>query len=396
MAASVTAMRGGVVMAGSAWFRRIGAAIGLAALLALLPLPALAADLRQGRDVTIGSGETVNDDLYLAGGTVTVNGNVTGNLLIAGGTLTIAGTVSRDVMVAGGTITISGHVGGSVRAAGGTVNITGPVANDVVVAGGTVDLASGASIGRDLLLAGGNATVSGPVARNVRLGSGTATLHSHVGGDVTGRVDRLRLDGAQIAGNLDYTSDNQADFVNGAHVAGSTTRHPAPARNNGDGLLGWLRALIGILALGLIFLFLLPRVSGRSIDTLRAEPLPSLGIGAAVVVATPIVAFIVFLIGLLIGGWWLGLLMLPLWILICALGYVVSGFLLGRLVFAQVGWGAYHDALALAAGLLILAIVTIVPLIGWLVGLAAVLLGVGALALATIRLARPAHAAPAV
>lgn len=376
--------------------RRIVAAIALAAVLAFVPLQVLAADLRQGRDVTIGSGETVNDDLYAAGGTVSVNGNVNGSVLVIGGTLTIAGTVSHDVMVAGGTITISGHVGGSVRAAGGTVNITGPVANDVVAAGGTVDVASGATIGRDLLLAGGNATVSGPVARNVRLGSGTATLHSKVGGNVTGQIDHLRLDGAQIAGNLDYTSNNQAEFANGAHVAGTTTRHPAPTRNNGDGFLGWIRALIGILALGLIFIFLLPRLSGRSIDTLRAEPLPSLGIGAAFVVATPVVAFIVFLIGLLIGGWWIGLLMIPLWILICAVGYVVSGFLLGRLAFAQVGWGSYHDALALGAGLLILAIVTVVPLIGWLIGLAAVLLGVGALVLATVRWARPAHAAPAI
>ena len=346
--------------------------------------------------MTVGSGQTVNDDLYVAGGTVTIDGNVNGSVLVVGGTLTIAGTVSRDVMVGGGTVTISGHVGGSVRVVGGTVNITGPVAEDVLIAGGTVDLSSGATIGRDLLLAGSTATVSGPITRNVRLGSSSVTLHSKVGGDVTGNVDHLRLDGAQIAGNLDYTSNNQADFVNGARVAGSTTRHPAPTRNPGNGFLGWLRALIGILALGLIFLFLLPRLSGRSIDTLRAEPLPSLGFGAAFVVATPIVAFIVFLIGLLIGGWWIGLLMIPIWILICAVGYVVSGFLVGRLAFAQVGWGTYHDALALAAGLLILAIVTAVPLIGWLIGLAAVLLGVGALVLATVRLARPAHAAPAV
>jgi len=51
------------------------------------------------------------------------------------------------------------------------------------------------------------------------------------------------------------------------------------------------------------------------------------------------VAVIVFIVGILIGGWWLGLLLIPLWILACAVGYVVSAFLLGRLLFAQLRSG---------------------------------------------------------
>jgi hypothetical protein len=386
-------------MAGTAFRRRhirwliSGLAVGGA--LALVPVSVLAADLRQGSDVTVGAGETINDDLYAAAGTMTVNGNVNGNVIVVGGTITIAGSVSKDVMVGGGTVTVSGHVGGSIRAAVGTLTLTGPVAGDLVVAGGTVDVGSGGTIGRDLVLAGGTATISAPVTRNVLMSSGTLTLRSHVGGNVTGRVDHLRLDGAQIGGNLDYTSDNQVDLVNGAHVAGTTTQHRPPASNAGNGFLGWVRALIGILALGLIFLFLLPRLSGRSIDRLRAEPWASLGIGAAIVVATPIVAVVVFIIGLLIGGWWIGMLMIPLWILVCALGYVVTSFLVGRLLFAQVGWGSYHDVLALAAGLLVLAILTVIPLLGWLIGLAAVVLGVGALAMATAYWTRPARGAAA-
>ena len=370
-------------------------AISIAGALAAIPVAVLAADLRQGSDVTVGSGETITDDLYAAGGTITINGNVNGNVIVTGGTISIAGNVSRDVMVAGGSVTLSGHVGGSIRAALGMLTLTGPVAGDVVVAGGRVDVGSGGMIGRDLVLAGGNATIAAPVARNVLMSAGTLNLRNHVGGNVAGRVDHLRLDGAQIGGNLDYTSDNQVALVNGARVNGTTTQHRPPTNNGANAFFGWLRALIGILALGLIFLFLLPRLSGRSIDTLRAEPWASLGIGAAIVVATPIVAIIVFILGILIGGWWIGALMIPLWILVCAVGYVVSAFLVGRLLFAQVGWGSYHDAIALAAGLLLLAIATAILLLGWLVGLAAVLLGVGALAVATAHWTRPARVAPA-
>jgi len=263
------------------------------------------------------------------------------------------------------------------------------------VTGGRVDIGSGSTIGRDLVIAGGTATVSAPIARRVQMSSGSLTLRNRVGGDVRGRVDHLKLDGAQIAGNLDYTSNNQAQLVNGAHVAGTVTRHtPTDAGPNlGRGLLGWLRGLIGIFALGLLAILLLPRFSTRSIDILRSEPWLSLGIGAAIVVVTPIVAVIAFIVGLLIGGWWLGLLLVPLWILALALGYVVSGFLLGRLIFAQLGWGQYHDAIALLGGLVLLTVLGLIPVLGVLVGLAALVFGTGALALAVSRRARMRPAA---
>jgi cytoskeletal protein CcmA (bactofilin family) len=374
--------------------RWLAALLCAAGVFVWLPAAASAADLRQGSNVTIGADQTISDDVYVAGGTITIAGTINGSVIAAGGTITVSGNVSRDLIVAGGTINVTGRVGGSIRAAGGNLTLNGPVEQDVVVTGGMVSIGSGGTIGRDLVLVGGTATVSAPVARRVLMSSGSLTLQNRVGGGVTGRVDHLKLDGAKIGGNLDYTSNNQVDIVNGARVAGTTIRHTPIDQGGGagSGFLGWLRALIGILALGLLFILLLPRFSTRSIDVLRAEPWLSLGIGAVIVVATPIVAVIVFIIGLLIGGWWLGLLLIPLWIVALAVGYVVSSFLLGRLVFAQLGWGRYHDALALLGGLFILAVVTLIPLLGWLVGLAAVVFGTGALALAVTRRAgmRPA------
>jgi len=370
-----------------AWARLI--LIGAA--LAIMPLQASAADLRQGPDVSVPAGQTVSDDVYAAGGTITIAGTVDGSVIAAGGTITVSGTISRDLMVAGGTINVTGKVGGSIRAVGGNLTLNAPVAQDVVVTGGTVDIGSGATIGRDLVLAGGTATVSAPVARRVSMAAGDLTLRNRIGGDVRGRVDHLKLDGAQIGGNLDYTSNNQVVLVNGARVTGAQIRHAAPdqgATGAGNGFIGWLRALIGIFALGLIVLLLLPRFSSRSIDILRAEPWLSSGIGAIIVVVTPIVALIVFIIGILIGGWWLGLLLIPLWILALAVGYVVSAFLVGRLLFAQLGWGRYHDVLALLGGLVVLTVLGLIPVLGALVSIAALVFGTGALAVAVSRRAR--------
>jgi hypothetical protein len=368
------------------WLAALSGSIIVGALFAWLPLEAAAADLRQGSDVTVGHTETVNDDIYAGAGTINIEGTVNGNVIAGGGTITVSGNITRDLIVGGGTINVTGHVGGSIIAAGGNLTLSGPVEHDIVVTGGMIDIASGAAIGRDLLVAGGTATVSAPVARRVQMSSGSLTLKNHVGGDVRGRVDHLKLDGAQIGGNLDYTSNNAVELVNGARVAGTTTRHtPTDTNSPGNGFLGWLRELIGLFALGLLMIFLLPGLSARAIDTLRALPWPSLGIGAAILVITPIVALITFIVGLLIGGWWLGVLLVPIWILVLAVGYVVSGFLLGRLLFARLGWGGYHDALALLGGLFVLTVLGLIPVLGWLVGLAALVFGAGALALTVSR-----------
>ncbi len=368
------------------WLATLFGSIIIAAMFAWLPRPAAAADLRQGTDVTVARTETVNDDIYAGAGTISIEGTVNGNVVAGGGTVTVSGNVTRDVIVGGGTINVTGHVGGSIIAAGGTLTLNGPVAHDIVVTGGMIDIGSGATIGRDLVVAGGTATVSASIARRVQMSSGSLTLRNRVGGDVRGKVDHLKLDGAQIGGNLDYTSDNPVELVNGARVAGTTTRHtPLDSRGTGNGFLNWLRELIGILALGLILIFLFPGISTRAIDTLRAQPWLSLGIGAAILIIPPIVALIVFIIGLLIGGWWLGVLLIPIWILVLAIGYVVSGFLVGRLLFARLGWAGYHDALALLGGLVVLTLVGLLPVLGGFVGLAALVFGAGALALVVSR-----------
>jgi cytoskeletal protein CcmA (bactofilin family) len=363
----------------------LGASVVIAAL-AWLPMQAAAADARQGTDVTVPRTETVNDDLYAGAGTISIEGTVNGNVIAGGGTITVSGNITRDLIVGGGTINVTGHVGGSIIAAGGNLTLNGPVEHDIVVTGGMIDIGSGATIGRDLVVAGGTATVAAPIARRVQMSSGSLTLRGRVAGDVRGRVDHLKLEGAQIGGNLDYTSDNPVELVNGARVAGTTTRHtPTDSRGSGNAFLGWLRGLIGIFALGLILIFLLPGISSRAIDTLRAQPWLSLGIGAAILIIPPIVALIVFVVGLLIGGWWLGVLLIPLWLLLLAIGYVVSGFLIGRLLFARLGWGGYHDALALLGGLFVLTVVGLLPVLGGFVGLAALVFGAGALALTVSR-----------
>ncbi len=377
--------------------RFLPVAFAVALVFGLIPLQVQAADLRQGPSLVIGATETIDDDLYAAGGTVDVEATVNGSVIAGGGTVTIGGTVNRDVLVGGGTVNITGDVKGSIRAAGGNLTISGPVAGDVVVTGGMVTLQSRAGVGRDVLLGAGSTTIAGPVTRNVRAGGGDLTINAAVGGDVQANVNTLHLgNGAAIQGKVTYRSDNQATVDSGAKVQGGLERQAREASQPPIGvrilriLFGWLRALVGLFALGLILVLVVPGLSQRTVATLQASPWASLGLGVLLLIVVPIVALLVFVGGIIVGGWWLGVFLLVAYALALLIGYARAGLLTGDWIVRRLNWSGLHPVWPLLVGLVILTLIGLIPILGGIVSFIVALLGFGAFALT---LARPRPAA---
>jgi hypothetical protein len=74
-----------------------GLLMGIALLIALAPTQIIAAEPVQGNNVTVSRNQTINDDLYAFGGTVTIQGRVNGDVVALGGTVTVNGPVSGDL-----------------------------------------------------------------------------------------------------------------------------------------------------------------------------------------------------------------------------------------------------------------------------------------------------------
>lgn len=375
---------------GLAWPRHALLLALLAGLMLVLATPraAFAAEQRSGDTVVVGPGETVNDDLYVFGQTVEVQGRVNGDVIAFGNTVTISGRVTGDVIAAGATVNVPGIVGGSIRAAGQTLAITGPVGEDLVAGAGSLSLGSAARVGRDVLFGAGNATLSGPIGRSILAGSESLTIAAPVGGDVRAEVGSLRLaDGAAIAGGLTYRSRQEATMEPGATVRGTVAwdqregeqARPGPASRVGSGLLDWLRGLIGIAALGLLLVLPFPGFSRGATETLRAAPWASLGLGFAFLVGVPVAAVLLFVVGLVVGGWWLALAALGLCTIALPVGYAVGGLFVGQTALRLAGRPDAPLYAALLAGLALLAIIAVVPIAGGIAVFLALTFGVGAL-----------------
>lgn len=310
--------------------------------------------IRSGDSITIPAGETVEGDLYLFGGNVTIAGTVTGDLLVFGGQVDISGTVEGDLFVGAGTTDITGTVMGDVRAGTGQLRIPGMV-------------------GEDVLAGTGQLTVSGDVGEDVLFGAGTMSLSGSVGGDVLGQTGAYDRTGT-VGGSEDVT-----------------IQESEPVERVGPFVRG-LSRFASLLIIGLGVIWLLRKTFEGRIADLRQSPGSVALWGLLFLAALVIVPLAVTLVGVLLAIVF-GLLGLGLLVGITIMMIVVTWVLVGLVAFiviavlAPITVGTWLAAmvlpddtpayLAMAAGVAALVILELIPIVGGLVGLAVTIIGGG-------------------
>jgi len=350
--------------------RRALVGLGLFLLLAFVAETAVAdtglgGKLRYGDTIVVPAGETVDSDLYVFAGRVTVDGAVHGDLVAFGGTITVAGTVDGDIIAAGGTVDLAGPVGEAVRAAGGDITVSGPVTKDVLAASGR--LTASGPIGGDLIFSAGQVTVTGAVTGSIDGRAGTYNRSGTVGG----------------------TESVVIQPINAPAVT------PIASNPIGDGV----RQFVAVVLFGALLLWLLPSLVRASEEVVRRQPLLAFVGGLGVLVGY-IVAILALFVGMIVlaivfGAITLGnlvvtdLLLGLLGILALTFGFVLTvsfvvdgvvGLAIARrLVPAMNRASRWQELGLLAAGAALVVIASSLPVVGWLVKLIVVLVGLGAI-----------------
>lgn len=378
-------------------------------LLVAAAAPALAADVQQGDTVIIGPGEVINDDVYAVGSNIQILGTVNGDVFAAGNSVTVGGTVTGSVFAAANTVAITGGVGHSIHAAGNTIAISGPVTEDATLASGNLNIVPGAHVGRDVLLATGTANLMAPIGRNVKAAAGDLTLSAPVGGDLQAQVTTLRLtDEARVNGSLTYTSSNDASIAPGASVGNgvqhllpqASSQPPTPVPSPVFGVMDWLKGLVGFAVIGLLLTLVVPRFTANTLEMARTAFWPSVGVGFALFIGVPVVALVVLMLGIFVGGWMLGFALLALYAMACAVGCTYAAILTGNVLVQAVRQPPQHLVWNLLEGLAILGLIGLIPIVGGVVLFLACVFGLGAFTLTVVHTYRasqtPAEIPPIV
>jgi cytoskeletal protein CcmA (bactofilin family) len=364
----------------------VRASILLSPLAVLLALCDGASAQDTGRRVTIEGTRAAN--VYVAGGTVDVRGELQKDLVAAGGTVTVERLVRGDVIVAGGTVHLGGEVGDDVRAVGGLVTVASEVGGELVAAGGDVVLERTARVAGATRLAGGTVAVHGDLGGYLRVAGGEVTIGGQVDGDV-GAVGRsiTVLPGARVTGNFTYASPGAARIDPAAQILGRVSREPVEwaerARWAGRGVVRAIQVVVvlGLLATGVVFLLLFPGVTLAVSRAIATAPWSSLGIGALLLVGGPVLAVLLMVT---IVGIPLGLLTIALYLVSLVLGFLAGAIFLGDLlprVARRETPSTGLRVLGLVLALVALGLAGLIPVAGGLIHLAALLLGLGALGL---------------
>lgn len=230
-----------------------------------------------------------------------------------------------------------------------------------------------------------NAVIDGQVTDTLVVINGTATVNGSVTGDIVVAEGSLVVsDGATV----NDVSLFRSDMTQGANatVTGDITEENSYT-GVGWGLtifsvVFWIGTTIAILLAGFAIMALFGRQLDVAVQTINRRPMESVVSGLVTWVLVPILAILTFItiIGIPIG---IGLLIVVIPLLALA-GYMVAAYWLGLRVvtMANLRWGRY---LALLTGLVILALVNLLPWFGGVVTFIATLFGTGALVYALYR-----------
>jgi len=310
-------------------------------LLLVVPPAAMAAELSAGASVTVSQGERIDDDLYAAGSTVDIAGEVTRDVFAAASSIVVSGRVGGDATLAASTIRVDGPIAGSLRVTGGTVEVTAPIGWDLAMLGaGSVSVARSATIGHDVAMLGaGSITIDGRVAGDLRGSVGTLIVAGQVNGDIDVDAERIEIrDGAEVQGALRYRAPQPATIAPGARVLGPQeyTPRPAPSAEESDPganrFLEWLSTVLlrlgWAIVLGTLIVLLIPRQTIRTTELLRVAPFPTLLWGIAALLGVPIAVLVLVVT---IVGIPAALILLGIWLTVLYSSQILVGIALIRL-----------------------------------------------------------------
>lgn len=331
-------------------------------------------------------------DSYAAGDRPSITTAVSHDAFMAGNTLSLSAPVSGSAHLAGVTVNADAPVTGNLYAGGLTVEVSGPVAGSLSVLGNTMDVKPSATIGGNVRLAGGTVTLGAPVTGSALVSARSLTLSAPIGGDLNFYGGELEFGpGAKVGGTISIHAPKAiavpASVAPPERVQFAQLNNPDIAAQTGSGATGLVGGFGAALATNLIwwlFLFVvgaaLLMLAPAAYETGRQVAgrhfWRSLGVGvlafAAMLGLVPAAAFTI-----------VGIILIPfilvLAVLACVLGYITGTFFLAQRIAAGLmpAEGNWPRLGVLALGLIAAGLLSLIPVLGWLISFLLTLFGIG-------------------
>jgi len=339
--------------------------------------------------VVFPSTAVLNQDYFAYGKTIEVSGTVNGDVYVFGGQIFIDGVVNGDVIVAGGSVEISGKVSKDVRLLSGQASISGTVGRNVTAVTATIELAPSARVGRNIIVVSGNVDLESIVANNARVYASNLRVSDGIGGKLYAYVGSMRITSkAKIQGDVEYWSNKNAVIDPHAKIGGDLIHHPSffysithgkifKSLKIGSKFAALVMNFFYTLVIALIMMRYFPQRISCAVDALNHKIFPSLLAGIVIVIILPLL-FLALLITIV--GVPFALTLLAINVISFYTAKILTIVWLAKHIFRRFDFNK-HRRLYFSFALIIYYLLTLIPYLGTVVSIAALLLGLGGLVL---------------
>jgi cytoskeletal protein CcmA (bactofilin family) len=358
----------------------------LTGLLSACTLQAHATLFLSTNEYRVAAGTTVAEEQWVFAGTAETEGVFKDDLFIAcSSRLQLNGTHEGNVWGACNTASFSGHGKRNVRLAGKSVTIDGFIEGNLLVFADTVLVTTNAVIDGGVRLTGTSIILEGSVGGDATLSAArVVTLGGRIRGSARVMAPDLLLSReGRIGGNLAYTAAKEvipAEGVVGGTVERVMPQPPPPF--SADQLASRALWFMAACLVGIPFIALFPMTTAMASQMIKKDPWRCLLIGLLAFVALPVFGL---MCATSIIGIPLGLLAMAAWGVLLYLSRIIVGLVLGTAILRSAGTSMSRVLLAMAAGLALIYLITLLPTLSIPVQIAVAWLGMGALILALLQ-----------
>jgi len=337
-------------------------------LLLFLVTPTHAAKIETG-DYTLDKQSIVEDDLYVSGDSIVINGVVDGDLIAVGQNILVDGTVTGDIYLFGTDIIVSGSIYGISVVGGSTVDISGTLRENIYVGGMMTNMDG--TFEKDIMGIAGTFKLDGSVGDDVRIGSGQLVSNATVGGDF-------------IIGTDTYTVEENSIY--GQVVVGTEELfRRETVEFSEDDLLGFKIGLsivnfIGMYIVGIILIFSAPVKTLKieeKIVTSWKEFIKSYAVGLVILMAIPLPLLLLTITGI---GAPLALLITAALIFLATFGTIWAESAIGHKILKLVGKKDNGRIFSLLIGRSVSIVVKLIPFVRGIYSISLIFVTIGSIA----------------
>ena len=355
--------------------------------MSLLLFLALAhADSEAGTFVRVNKGKQyqdtpLNDDALITGLRVNIEAPIHGDVAAFASYISLDTTITGALVAAGQRITLGGEVGGSALVFSNDLVIDGRVNGTVMALAENISVTEKATFERDLYALAQQAFISGRMRGDLTIGARYASIGGEIDGDVSIRAQSVEiLDGTVIGGDLEIVGCLDPDIADGAEILGKVDVRPeeeSEEESESWGGVGFtLYMYISFFVVGVLLVLVTRRhyalaASAVTGATGRSLAYGILGIGAGIGL---FIFLLLTLVGALAAVIALGLVIL----FMSFLGQLYTAGAVGSLLLSSDTSSSPGQWIAaLLIGLVIIALLSQIPFVGWIVYLVSGLAGLG-------------------